>query len=113
MEYDLEGKKFRSISNTDNGEVSDETIFMYHQNGIHVWAEYSGGAIIKGDLIAIKNNDGTLNMYYHHINKKNEIMVGKCISTPSLTNQGKLLFTEKWQWLNGDCSSGESAIVEM
>lgn len=113
MEYDLEGKKFRSISNTDNGEVDDETVFTYYQNGIHVWAEYSGGTIVKGNLIAIKNTDGTLNIHYHHINEKNEIMIGKCISTPSLTSEGKLLFNEKWQWLNGDRTSGESAIVQV
>lgn len=113
MEYDLEGKRFKSVSNSDNGEVGNETVFTYHQSGIHVWAEYSGGAIIQGNLIAIKGKDGKLNMHYQHINEKSEIMVGNCISTPSLTNRGKLLFTEKWQWLNGDCSSGESTIVEI
>jgi len=113
MEYNLEGKKFKSVSNTDNGEVGDETVFTYHQDGIHVWAEYSGGVIIKGSLVAIKNSEGKLNMHYHHINNKHEIMVGRCISTPTLTSQGKLMFTEKWQWLNGDCSSGESAIIEV
>ena len=113
MEYNLEGKIFKSISNTENGDVDGETIFTYHQLGQHVWAEYSGGKVIKGNLLAIKNIDGSLDMNYQHINKDNEIMVGKCHSIPSLTSSGKLQFKESWQWLNGDYSKGVSLITEI
>ncbi|MEM7019187.1 MAG: n-acetylglutamate synthase [Pseudomonadota bacterium] len=112
MDYNLEGKQFKSLSNTENGEVSEETIFNYHQEGKHVWADYGGGSIVRGNLIAIKNDNGTLDMYYQHINDQNQIMIGKCISTPSLKD-GKLLFREEWQWLNGDCSKGVSVIIEI
>ncbi len=113
MEYNLEGKVFKSIANTENGEVDGDTLFRYHQDGNHVWAEYAGGSIVHGHLVAIKQVDGTLEMHYHHINDQDEVMIGRCTSTPALTAEGKLLFNEQWQWLNGDKSHGTSKVVEI
>ena len=33
--------------NSENGEVNEQTIFTYHQNGKLLWEEYSGGNILK------------------------------------------------------------------
>lgn len=112
MKYDLEGKRFRSLSNTENGEVGAETVFHYHQQDSVVWAEYEGGEIVKGHLVAKVLPNGQLDMSYHHINRGGEIMIGKCLSTPEFTSNGKLKFKEEWQWLNGDKSSGSSEIIE-
>ncbi len=113
MEYNLEGKIFKSISNSGTGEVGAETRFNYHQDGIRVWAEYAGGSIVLGHLVAIKQPDGSLSMNYQHINDKDQIMIGECNSIPSLTEDGKLMFTEHWKWLNGDRSQGVSTIMEV
>ena len=112
MEYNLEGKRFKSLTNTENGEVGEDTIFNYHQEGKRVWADYAGGDIVRGNLMAIKRDDGTLDMYYQHINTQNQIMIGTCVSTPSLL-KGKLCFHESWQWFNGDQSAGESVVIEI
>lgn len=112
MKYDLEGKVFRSVRNTANGEVGADTVFHYHQSGTVVSAEYTGGAIVVGHLVAKVLPNGQLDMHYHHVNRDGEIMVGKCLSTPALTADGKLMFREEWQWLSGDLSSGYSEIVE-
>ena len=112
MNYNLEGKKFRSVSNTGSGEVSGDTVFHYHQDGNIVWADYEGGDIVKGHLIANVLTSGQLDMRYHHINRRGEIMLGKCLSTPTLMSDGKLRFSEEWEWLSGDMSSGQSEIVE-
>jgi hypothetical protein len=112
MKYDLEGKIFRSASNTDNGEVGRDTVFRYHQAGDIVWAEYEGGDIAKGHLIANVLSTGQLDMRYHHVNRQGQLMIGKCISTPEIIGGGKIKFKEEWQWLSGDMSSGCSAIVE-
>ena len=113
MQYDLEGKKFRLVSATSNGQVDESTIFNYHQDGIRVWAEYSGGAILVGHLVATQKPDGSLEMLYHHIAENNQIMYGKCLSVPSRDKDGKIQFEEHWEWLNGDCSRGQSTIVEL
>lgn len=52
MNYNVEGKIFRSITNTENGEVGAETLFFYRQTGKLVSAEYHGGTIVAGHLIA-------------------------------------------------------------
>jgi hypothetical protein len=38
-------KKIRPISNTENGETSNETLFDYRQIGNILTSEYSGGKI--------------------------------------------------------------------
>jgi hypothetical protein len=113
VKYNLEGKVFRSVSNTGNGEVGSDTLFYYHQDGEVVTAEYSGGSIVTGHLIAIVLPDGRLDMRYHHINDRGELMLGTCISTPELTSDGRLKFKESWQWLSGDMSIGCSEIEEL
>lgn len=77
-----------------------------------VWAEYTGGRIIRGHLIANVLASGQLDMRYHHINKQGEIMIGRCTSTPEIADDGKLKFKEEWQWLSGDMSHGSSEIIE-
>jgi hypothetical protein len=109
----LNGKSFRSISNTSNGEVSSETIFLYKQEGKIISAEYHGGSIQKGHLIGTQSTNGQLTFVYHHINIEGNLKVGECISIPSITEEGKITFTEEWKWLTGDMSEGKSQIVEI
>ena len=40
-------KSFRPISNSANGETSNETVFLYKQVGNILTSEYLGGKIIK------------------------------------------------------------------
>lgn len=104
---------FKSVSNSKTGEVSGETTFYYHQKDNLVWAEYSGGAIIFGSLIAKVLENSVLEMRYQHLNKNGELMTGKCISTPEILSEGRIRLYEKWQWTSGDFSSGESIIEEI
>lgn len=113
MKYNFEGKVFVSITNTENGEASADTFFRYHQDGDIVTAEYEGGAIVKGHLIATVLRDGQLDMRYHHINRKGELMIGKCLSTPEISEGGRIKLKEEWQWLSGDQSAGYSELVEI
>lgn len=103
---------FKSIANSGNGEVTGETRFYYHQKDNYVWAEYSGGEILFGNLIAQVFEDYSLEMRYQHLNKNGELMTGKCVSTPEIMENGKIRLHERWQWTIGDFSSGESIIEE-
>ena len=107
-----EGKLFIPQMNTENGEVDGQTIFSYHQKGSMLWADYSGGEIVKGHMIGIVHQNGELDFYYQHMNVHNEIRVGKCHSTPHIMEDGKIELREEWQWLNGDRSKGTSILVE-
>jgi hypothetical protein len=51
--------------------------------------------------------------YYHHNNSEGKLMRGKCLSTPEIIQEGMLKYFEKWQWLSGNKTKGESVIVEV
>jgi len=113
MSISYDNRKFRSISNSDTGEVGSETVFQYHQNGDVVWGEYAGGEILRGSLIALALNDGSLDMRYQHINIRGELMTGRRNSIPEVLPDGRLRLHETWQWTSGDNSTGESVIEEI
>jgi hypothetical protein len=106
-------RKFRAIANSANGETSSDTIFHYKQEGNIVTANYSGGQIISGNIIALVDASGSLNMRYHQVNTKGELMTGICFSTPDILPNGKIRLHEKWEWTSGDRSKGESIIEEI
>ncbi|WHZ05668.1 n-acetylglutamate synthase [Neobacillus sp. YX16] len=110
---DLNGRSFVSIENTDNGEVSSKTIFDYTQEGHIISATYSGGEIVKGTLIGVIKDDGCLEFRYNHVNNKNEIRGGQCISTPEILPDGRLRLYENWKWLDSEATEGNSIIEEI
>ncbi len=107
------GRKFTPSVNSENGEVDGNTIFYYHQHGTDFSAEYSGGEIKTGFMVGKVSKDGELDFYYQHLNINDELRVGKCHSVPTISDDGRIELHEKWQWLNGDCSEGESVVVEI
>jgi hypothetical protein len=109
---DYNGKIFRPVVNSENGETSSETVFTYHQSENILTANYAGGQIKKGHLIGIVDEKGNIDMRYHQINNKGEIMTGICRSKPEILSNGKIRLHEDWQWTSGDQSKGQSIIEE-
>lgn len=108
----LDKKKFRVLSNSERGEVSENTIFHYHQHGNIIWAAYGGGDIQTGHLLGKVLDNKSFEFAYHHINLDNEVLTGKCQTTISYNENGKIVLSEKWQWTCKDMSRGESELVE-
>lgn len=111
INYD--GKTFRPLSNTDNGETSEETLFVYRQEGNILTSHYKGGKIRQGQLMALVAADGSLDMRYHQVNTQGVLMTGRCTSVPEILPNGKLRLHESWQWTSGDMSSGNSVLEEI
>lgn len=109
---DYNNKVFSPVSNTENGETSTETVFVYKQTGNILTSEYAGGQIIKGHLIGLVNEKGEIDMRYHQVNQKGELMTGICHSKPEILANGKIRLHESWQWTSGDYSKGESIVEE-
>lgn len=105
-------KLFKPISNTENGETSNDTIFVYKQVDNILTSEYSGGKIIKGQLIGVVAENGEIDICYHQVNDKGELKTGICKSKPEILSNGKVRLHEKWEWTNGDKSIGQSIIEE-
>lgn len=113
MSFSYDNKTFRSVENSAHGEVGPGTVFRYHQNDLFVWAEYYGGDVVFGTLIAKVLADDSLDMRYQHLNKEGHLMTGVCTSTPERLADGRIRLHEKWRWTCGDRSSGESVVEEI
>lgn len=105
-------KIFKPISNTENGETSTETVFYYKQVDNVLTSEYSGGKIKYGHLIGLVDENGNIEMRYHQVNDKDELMTGICFSRPERLPNGKIRLYENWEWTSGDKSKGQSIIEE-
>lgn len=106
-------KKFKPLSSSKNSETTTETVFIYKQDGNILTSSYKGGNIVKGHLIGLVDDNGTINMRYHQINTNGELMTGICISKPEITLNGKIKLHETWQWTSGDKSKGSSVLEEI
>ncbi len=111
INYD--NKTFAPVQNSETGDVNTETVFHYHQKDNLVWAEYTGGEIVFGSLIAKVTEEDWLEMRYQHLNAQGELMTGKCFSTPEILADGRIRLYEKWQWTSGNLAKGESIVEEI
>ncbi len=109
-EFSLDDRFFCTVENPEGGEVSGKTVFSYHQKGSVVWAEYSGGRIIKGVLLGTMDDAHELRFDYRHINTDGETKSGSCVSQPR-TENGRLRLYENWKWTDG--AEGTSVIEEL
>lgn len=109
--FTLENTYFTAVENSASGEVSGQTVFCYHQEGDAVWAEYSGGRILKGFLIGTIAADRSLHFSYQHMNTDRELKAGSCDSTFELTADGKIRYRESWRWASGE--TGSSVIEQI
>ncbi len=110
---DYNNKRFRSVSNSQNGETSKKTIFEYQQKGRILTSEYKGGQIVSGHLIGLVDDHGNIEMRYHQINIQGELMTGICHSKPEVLPNGKIRLHEGWEWTSGDKSRGKSVLEEI
>ena len=108
--FSVDDRFFTAVENSESGEVSEQTIFCYHQKGNVIWAEYSGGDIVKGFLIGTMDEEHNLHFNYQHMNTDGNLRTGSCDSAPKIEN-GKLRFNEKWKWTMGE--EGTSVIEEI
>lgn len=113
MKINYNGRSFKPVSTSDNGETSEETIFQYKQTENILSAVYSGGKIITGHLIGLVNEEGEIEMRYHQVNKDGELMTGICHSKPEILQNGKIRLHETWEWTSGDYSKGTSTLEEI
>ncbi len=108
----LNNKQFKTVANTENGDIPSDFIFLYKQTGNVLTCSYKCGDIVKGNLLGIVMQNDTIEMSYHQINKKGEIKTGVCTSKIIMQDNGKIRIEESWQWTNGDKSKGSSVLEE-
>ncbi len=104
---------FTGVSNSMNGQVSNQTIFQYSQHDMILSAKYHGGDIKEGYMLGCVLENNQLDFVYHHIDLEGNIKSGHCISTPELITDGRIRLHERWQWTYGAEGSGESVVMEI
>lgn len=110
QKIDFNNKTFTLLSNSKEGKVNNETIFRYKQKGDLVTADYSGGTVIYGKIIALLKGD-KLEMLYQCLTTDNELKAGKAIADVSFTALSKIQLDLNWEWLDNE-GSGQSTYLE-
>ncbi len=110
--FDFNNRKFALVQNSDNGQVNHETIFEYRQDGNLVTADYFGGTIRYGKIIAELQGD-KLNMLYQCLTVENQLKAGRAVAQISLTSEGKMKLSLDWEWLTNGSEKGKSEYLEI
>jgi hypothetical protein len=113
MNINFNNRKFVVLENSENGEVSSKTVFSYYQTGKIIFGNYEGGIIIKGQILGKMMVNGHLSLVYQHLNIKGELLTGKCTTIPSVSENGKIILNESWQWTTQNKTKGYSMLTEL
>lgn len=105
-------KKFKLLENSKNGAADSKTIFEYAQKEDVVTANYQGGAIRTGNIIA-RLEGRQLYMIYQCLTVDNELKSGKATADITFTEDNKMKLLLHWEWLKTSGHSGKSEYIEI
>lgn len=105
-------KTFLLIDNSEKGTVNADTVFKYQQKGNLVTADYYGGSILYGKIIA-KLEDSQLHMLYQCMTTADELKAGKAIAQVSINENNKIQLKLNWEWLGSKGDKGISEYLEV
>lgn len=109
--FNFDNKLFSLVENSENGTATSKTIFEYKQEENLVTADYHGGGIKYGKIIARLEHD-TLDMRYQCFTETGELKAGKATAQVSFTAKNKLKLKLNWEWLDGGNAKGVSEYIE-
>lgn len=83
----------------------------YHQHEELVWADFGGGPVRTGRLVGVRDRAGVIDAAYCQVMLDGEVVAGRCTSTPTVLDDGRVRLTEEWRRADG--SAGVSQIQEL
>lgn len=108
----LDGRRFRDVTIDPQGDISDDTVFEYHETDLgEVWATYDGGSVRRGFLVGHRDGD-TLVFRYVHLTDGRSTASGQCTSRVELMTDGRLRLHESWRW-ESKPGAGTSTLEEL
>ena len=111
-DFNFVNKRLTLTQNFESGQVNSETVFEYKQQDNLVTADYFGGTIKYGKIIADLKED-ELNMLYQCLTTDNQLKAGKAIAKISMTDKGKIKLRLNWEWLTNGNEKGVSEYIEI
>jgi hypothetical protein len=103
----------RRFSPSDGVPGEGSRVAVYRQDGDLLWGEFSGGEIRRGALTGTCAPDGTLDFAYCMVFEGGEIVSGRCSSTPTVLEDGRVRLHEEWERYGAGGSRGVSSIEEL
>ncbi len=111
-EFNLDHKQFVLIQNSESGTVNSDTVFYYRQEGKLVTADYWGGSIQNGKIIAYLSGD-QLDMLYHCVTTEGLLKAGQATAKVFQLEDERLKLALDWKWLAGGRGQGQSEYIEV
>ncbi len=106
-------RRFRFMPNGGQEPQGETTIFEYFQEGQFVWGNYKGGSVHYGTFIATVDDQGVLDLRYHHLGTDHILYSGKSLSTPEVMPDGRIRLNEHFEWTTGASGPGFSVVEEI
>jgi hypothetical protein len=91
----------------------DPPVAHYHQDGDLVWAEFAGGEVRRGSLAGTCAPDGVLRLAYCMVLDTGDLVSGRCVSTPTVLDDGRIRLAEAWERYSPDAGAGVSYLEEV
>jgi|SRR5882672_7941820 len=108
----LNGIKMNVIETAANGVVNKDTIFIFTQIKDHVYAAYAGGKIEKGFLVG-KITDHQLKFSYCQLQTDGTLDNGISSCGLSISEEGKIILTEHFEWSSREDKAGTNIFREI
>jgi hypothetical protein len=107
----LNGRRFRSVTDVDGGDVGPTTVFDYSEADGVVHASYAGGSIERGFLVGTRTGD-ELDFRYVQLRSDGTTASGHCVSVITREPDGRLRLEEAWEWESAP-GHGTSTVEEI
>jgi len=111
--FDLDGKRFRPVSNSKEGRVASDALFTFSQSGAAFKATYSGAGFTDGHLIGQMTGTDQAVLIYHCRAEDGSLEAGEATAVFSAATNGSVMIDMDWRWLNGSKASGTSQYQEI
>lgn len=111
--FNLDGRLFKPVNNSDGGRVDGNTLFHFSQSGQNITAHYNGPDVFDGHIIGQLHSESKMKLLYHARVATGELEAGEATVEILRDEDGKLRFAMNWTWLNGSKKSGTSNYIEV
>ncbi len=93
----LNGLKMNAVKTAPNGVINHETYFDFHQDDDKVWAEYSGGKIVRAYLVGVVTGS-TLKFRYCQLDTSGQLNGGHSECEIKISDTGLVQIVEHFEW---------------
>ncbi len=111
MARSLDGLLLAPVADQAQGQVGTRTRFTYHEKDGEIWAEYTGGDVVRGHLVGTREGD-MLDFRYVQLKQDGTTSSGRCVSTVVELPDGRVRLEESWEW-ESQQGSGTSIVEQV